>query len=269
MGFCMTICPRRFAPVFTASIAGGTLALSAVLIASLRQNERQISVNDGRPLASAVKQLEADLGQVITYEDPAYLDARDYVDVTSAVSRVPAPRSRVLVPRGGPFTFTYTDNTASAPTPEGRAEAGAVAKRLVDAYNKQQVGSVFELRTLGNTFHVVPVATRDRTGVSRQYQSMLDTLITVSTPPTDGLTALETVLRALRAQSNAKLLAGSGPLNILANETVTVDATAQPAREVLLQVLNASGKRLSWQIFCSPGESNPCYLNVYQIEKRS
>ena len=63
--------------------------------------EAKLTVDSPRPLDSAAITLAQEFGIVMNAEDPQYLYSGDFKDVTAEVSRVPNPRRRILVPKGG------------------------------------------------------------------------------------------------------------------------------------------------------------------------
>ena len=70
----------------------------------------EITVSDGRQLASAIRELERRHGWIITYEDPPYEFPPEVVDVTKSVQKVVVPsRAPTLVPRGGTFINANTE----------------------------------------------------------------------------------------------------------------------------------------------------------------
>jgi hypothetical protein len=92
-----------------------------------------LALDDPRPLAQAVLELEAQFGLLITYEDPAYAFKGDISDVTATVRRdldkyQPGEAPRVLVPKGGRFVFSYDASQTHDPL--------NLLRQLVTAYHR-------------------------------------------------------------------------------------------------------------------------------------
>ena len=55
------------------------------------------------------------------------------------------------------------------------------------------------------------------------------------------------------------------PLNFLMRTQMKSMKTEGPARTILLQMLEATGQTLSWQLFCTPGAARSCALNLHPV----
>jgi hypothetical protein len=232
------------------------LVLSASSGASQGDQIVTISVDSPRPLASAIEELERRSGRVITYEDPFYLYAADIEDSTLAVRRDGRTEPRVLVPRGGPFFFRYP---AAAP------DQSVVLEKLIEEYNLSGHSGVFRFIRTGDVYHVVPSEHRNPAGAFEPHASLLDADISV---PAGDRTALEMVKRITEAMSSpgvARIGVGTVPLNAMLRTHIQGGATAESARTVLLRTLNAIHPTLSWKLFCDPGPTPVCALNVDNI----
>ena len=219
-----------------------------------------IRVDEARPLAAVLQELERRHGVVITYEEPPYVNADQIEDVTAKVRRTPAPvGKRVLVPRGGPFEFNYapTDNLLS------------VLQRLTTEYRGTGYGGTFAVRQSRDAFHVVPVEFRNTLGNDEPYTPILDTRITIAPDPGEmrsAYQALNAISAALTRATGITIGPGTVPMNVLMKTKVELRATDEPARSVLLRTLAATGIPLSWRFKCGPEQPPLCMLNIHWVQ---
>lgn len=250
--------------VVTGSLAS-TCVLAILLVsvtASLTAQQPQdisIAVVEPRPLASVVEQLEKRFGWVVTYEDPSYVHESEIADVTAAVSRNPGSSKKVFVPLGGSFAFRYQ---LSLPP---QAQAPAVLAALIEQYNGSQLAGRFRLLTTDRTYHVLPAMAKDDLAALRPYRSILDATISIPDGDRNALEMLEAILNAVKATGDTRLAMGTVPMGLLSRTTVQGGAKGEAARVVLLRTLQATNQKLSWQLFCHPGKTGPCALNIHVV----
>jgi hypothetical protein len=221
-----------------------------------------IEVDDPRPLASTVAMLEGRHGVLVTYEDPLYLFSGEIADVTDQVRRDGGKSSRrVLVPLGGPFQFAYegADLRSAVGT-------SSVLRKLLRVYQDSGYPGVFRLSQTGDVFHVIPSIHRNALGNTEASSPLLDTTISLGLEEGTAFQMLEAIVEAVTIQTGMKVAVGTVPLNLLSRTRVQGTATKGTARTVLLDVLQATDRRLSWQLFCSP-EPRVCALNVHAVER--
>ena len=148
-----------------------TLTYSAIVFMTVtgppssHQSAKQLSVvvDDSRPVASAIEQLQSRHGWVITYEDPPYRYYEDLADVTKSVRTDYRPDSpKAVVPRGGRLSVQYIDDKTQS------ANASAAVSALIATHRSLGVGGQFRLRRNGPVIHVVPSAVRGKTGALEQ-----------------------------------------------------------------------------------------------------
>jgi hypothetical protein len=232
------------------------LALFASSGASQDDQIITINVNSGRPLASVIEQIEKRSGQVITYEDPFYLYAADIEDVTLAVRRDGRTEPRVMVPRGGPFFFRY---------PAAARDQLVVLERLIQEYSLSGHPGVFRLIRTGDVYHVVPSERRNFTGAFEPHASLLDANISVPVGDRTALEMVKAITEAVSSPGVARIAVGTVPLNAMIRTHIQGGAIAESARTALLRTLDAIHSQLSWQLFCDPGPTPVCALNVHDI----
>lgn len=227
-----------------------------------RQPQRiDLFVSGGRPLAAAIRELENRFEWVITYEDPPYEWAGDIEDATLAVSKVPNPTNRVWVPRLRSFAFSYRDTKDPRPN--------AMLSAMLRDYNLSGIGAEFRSIVSGpiaseRVFHVVPTMSANERGIPTPRQSRLDVPVTLDGSERTGLELIEAVLGQVSAATGLRVAPGTVPINLLVQTKLRLSAENDPARDVLLRALAATGKRVSWRLLCGP-DTKTCYFNVHFV----
>jgi len=243
--------------------AGGVTALIVTLatVASVAaQQASALRVDDPRPLAAMVRMLEQRHGWIVTYEDPPYLFAGDWQDVTGAVRRDGKFENRVLIPAGGPFTFEYAGRGAS--------DSAAMLTALLSAYHASGYPGEFRLvRTeREGVFHIRPARSRTADGTLSRRQSLLEVDVQFAGENRNGLAALQDILAFVGKARKVRLILGTVPVRLLAQATISPPRRSEQAAEAILRILEATGHTLSWQLFCDPGVSGVCALNIHQVQ---
>jgi hypothetical protein len=218
--------------------------------------------DEGRALKTVVRELERRFGWMVTYEDPAYLFAPEIKDVRH-IRRVAIDRP-LLVPRGGPFTFSYTLRSSDSTGSPQEALLGA----LLDQYHQTGYAGRFRLVRTGLVYHVVPAMTRDETGVLRPYGSILDRKISLPDREVSGLEMLESIEAALKESGEPRLQMGTQAINAFGRVRVRSAAHDESARSVLVRMLASFNPRLrfSWRLLCGPQKgSGTCFLNLHHV----
>ncbi len=229
-----------------------------------RQSGQALTINvvGPRPLAVAVRDLEQRYGWIVTYEDPPYVYEGDVEDITRLVARDYRPTTPKLVgPRSGVFVFDYV-------VPRGMAtpDPAVLLRELVEAYNVSGSAGAFALTRTGRVFHVVPAASRDSAGTVRPRLSILDTKITIPDGERNALGMIESIRDAVNQSKGTAIIIGTVPLNLLARVRLRQGAHNESARAVLLRTLEATGRKLSWQLL-NDGTSAASYgLNIHGVK---
>jgi hypothetical protein len=232
------------------AIGIGVVALSVFRGPIGAQQAEPITVQSGRPLAEALHVFEQRYGWIITYEDPRYEHESDIVDVTESVRRDGNLSQRVLVPRGGTFSF----QPAVPPSNATAGEVSTIIGALLDAYHSSGNAGVFRLQNTGTVFHVSPYQIKGRSGYLTTQASVLDEIASIGERKERSVyNAMSDVLDSVSAATGRRLLIGMVPINLLARKMYEDGATPQPARELLTRILGATGFGLSWQLFYDPG----------------
>jgi hypothetical protein len=92
------------------------LATTIVSVGARAVAFQPLRVNDPRPLAQLMSQLQEAYGFVVTYEDPRFASASDLVAVKNSRASY-----REVIPRGGVFEPTFTAPPPSASLSENAA----------------------------------------------------------------------------------------------------------------------------------------------------
>lgn len=210
-----------------------------------------LSVNDPRPMAQAVLSLIRSYPVTITYEDPQYEFAGDLREVTRPPRDAPQPRVGTVVPRGGAFEAAYevAEDTGEP------VDLTAAIQGLIDANNQAPHGAHFALTRSGDVFHVVPAEIRDGRGRWVPQRSILDVPITFSSAGERGaFELLDAILKVISAATGRDIVGryASGPLACgtpCAAYDRKIDATNEPARDVLMRLLHSLNPRYTWLLY--------------------
>jgi len=202
-------------------------------------------------MGQAVLSLIRSYPVTITYEDPRYEYAGDLRDVTREVSKS-HHEVRTIVPKGGALQGTY-DVSQDTGEPVDMADA---IQRLVDANNRARQGGHFEVLRSGETFHVVPTEVRDSRGRWIPQRSVLDTPITFSSGgERDGFDLIEAILHEVSIASGRKIVGGRPSVAMVcsrlgcAENKRSIDATNEPARDVLMRLVSSLNARYTWVLY--------------------
>jgi hypothetical protein len=229
-----------------------------------------LSVNDGRPLGQAVLSLIRSYPVTITYEDPRYEYGGDLRDITGQVSKTRDPQVRTIVPKGGALRATY-DVSQETGEPVDMADA---IQKLVDANNQARQGGHFEVLRSGETFHVVPTEVRDSKGRWIRQRSVLDTPITFSSGgERDGFELIDAILQEASVASGQKIVGGRANVVMACSslgciqDKRTVDARNEPARDVLIRLVNSLNPRYTWVLYYGAPESYYVFNLVLGVQR--
>jgi hypothetical protein len=241
------------------------VALAGAASGALQQDEMvTIHVSDPRPLASAIKELEDHNGWVITYEDPPYVYTLDSEDVTLSVRKDFDLTKKVLVPRGGPFVFRYPVHAGA-----DARDAAALLGRLLEEYHLTGYPGVFRLIRTESVFHIVPSESSNALGQFEPRVSVLSASISIADREQTAFDMLKAITAAVSRPGFASVVVGTHPTNLLAQVRVQGGAKNEMARTVLLRTLEATNRRLSWNLLCDPGPAPACALNVHFVGNRA
>jgi hypothetical protein len=246
--------------------------LNEVVISPGRQETNaeekvKISVEDGRPVATAITMLEARFGWVITYEDPRYTNPGDISDVTEKVRRdlhkfKPGRAPKVLVPKGGPLVFEYDYSADSNQNPD----PNLILEALLAVHTGSGNAGRFRLERGDQIFHVVPTRIKDISGKFVSQKSVLDVAISIPAKERNGLQMLEALCAEVSKSVQLRVVVGMAPYGLFLQHKENQEVESAIARDVLVQLLERAGNgtRLSWQLFYDPG-LRMYALNIHRV----
>ena len=214
-------------------------------------------VNKPRPVALAVRQVEKELGYVVTYEDTVYRFPGDIVDVSKQMRGRDPSLGPYPGMRSGTLQFRHRRR---ASTLAGRVEE--VLQEIVA--RSRRAGNIgdFRVESTVNGYHVVPVQAKNRNGVEEPYESPLETRITMHSRDESAAEMIRRFVGIVSKASRQPLEEGLMP-GQFHRIRVTVDAQNDRARDVLWRALQSINPGLSWQLLCGP--DSPCALSIHGI----
>jgi hypothetical protein len=232
----------------------------------------KVSVDDPRPVAKTVEELESLYGYAITYEDPLFTYEGDWRDVTTQVRKdldkyPPGAAPKVIVPRGGALKLTLPSSHAiSAET------MATLLQQVVQAQTDTQQGGRFRVERDGDYFHVVPSETRDQNGNWSAQTPLLDVPISLPLQDRDRVDTLQAVGSALKAAVGVSVgipLMGGGIDSPDHPRQYRLGAENERARDVLMRALTLVGNpkmRMTWLMFC---DKSGCAINLTGVPASS
>jgi hypothetical protein len=240
---------KQLRTIFWIALAATTISTGARAVAF-----QPLSVNDPRPLAQLVSQLQEAYGFVVTYEDPPFASESDVVPVKNSRASY-----RELIPRGGAFAPAF----AAPPPGATLAENAAMVENIIGQYHATGYPGKFRVIVGKYALHVVPTAVTGRDGALTTMGSLLDTRVSI--PAQEGRTlydGLTAVFDAVGAATGQRISSATVPINLLKQSQMEAAFTRVPAREILEQAFHATGRQLSWRLLYSPG------LQAYYFNSR-
>jgi hypothetical protein len=232
----------------------------AALLSAASAYAETLSVDDPRPEAAAVWELENKYGYVITYEDPPFVFAADLKDVTrdrhpelSAEEAAKEPR-RVMIARGGKIRVTYRVGK------DGRPKDPV---RLIQSILDSLRPGTFKLVRDGEIFHVLPVRHRDRDGRMVEEESPLDTRISLPQLRRSESELRAAICDAVSRQNHIQLgMASAGGLGGVISR---IGAESVVARDLLRATIVEHHE--SWRMLWIPWPAGWA-LNIHRVPNR-
>ena len=236
------------------------MASAAISLGWGTQTHR-ISVEDGRPVASAIKSLETRFDRIITYEDPPLVHPDDVVDATESVRRdlhkyAPGKAPRVVVPRGGELSVEFSRDDP----------VEVVLQQILSEYTRISSSTNFRKEEKNGIIHVVPFSVKGPAVETVRVQSVLDVPVQLPAEERNGMELLEAWARAVSTNSKTKILIGGAPNNIVLSYKDDQGSSSSNARDAMTEILSRIGKRkkLSWQLLYSPGQQT-YFMNIHIV----
>ena len=235
-----------------------SIGLMVTVLGNASASPNTITVQDPRPVAKAIQELEKGYGWRTTYEDPPYSHYSDIsflTDIRLPAAPVQSPsqlqalqgNKSILGPKGGSLSFSLPSGDPS--------ELGAV-EALVKSYNASRGGDVFAVVQGAGLLHVVP---RQMTGLSGNLEPVkpvLDTVITIEPKERTSYALIKEICNKISAGANKNVVIGTSPTNMLFNTKTSIGGFGKPARSILEEWLVETGAplSLSWRLFYGPDD---------------
>lgn len=224
------------------------------------QQKETLRVDAPRPLAEAVSRLQARYQTVITYED-APVEASGDIDVQPASVPRAAGAPPFLIPRGGIFAFEVPSRASQVPVDE-------VVRDTLRRYNASGYPGTYELRRVGSTLHVVPIASRGEDGLPRTRVSLLDTIVGVEGGRYDGRQLTTVVLEAVGRERRVRVGLGTVTTSILGSTSLEVPAGQYVARDLLVRLREAAPEPVTWRLLYDP-ITKAYLMNVHGLRREA
>src|ERR1700682_1442721 len=174
-----------------------------------------IEVSTGRPLASAVLEIEKIAGIAINYEDVRYEHSADLQDVTDAVMR-PEQRAlapagaRVIVPRGGRLSVPVAVDATTGKLLDVPAITTAL-NAVLAANNSGGFAGKFTLENYGGVFFVHPAQVRDAGGATVAATPVLTTPVSFPQQQRNGAQTIDLILSQVSKVTGFRIELGMIP----------------------------------------------------------
>lgn len=191
-----------------------------------------------RPLESVTYTLRYKYGVLVTFEEAPLEYSSDSVDPQKGSTN----EGRTLLPRGGrlQFSFELSEDLSSPSDPKSTIETA------IDAYHREGYPGRYSLQKSGAYFHIIPVARKNTQGVMESVGSPLDTIVTITGEPKHPHLVLRQLATQVGKTSGYPVYIAHSPF-LRGNEVqMSCDFVEVPARSVLLQLLERTGKRSAW-----------------------
>jgi len=235
------------------AIVGGRL--------SAQSQSARVSVAGPRPLADAVLELQQRHRWVITYED-TYRDYQgDLIDVTMSVHKKYDPKKpKIWMNPQRALVFEYPLSDTANPQ--------VVVTRLLEAYHAIDHG-IYEYRLVadGTRLHIVPAASKNAQGDFISRRSRFDTRVTIPEAERSVAETVSLLVQAVNTASQTEIKVFVIPANLFSRTMVRIGAQNEIARNVLVRALEATNRKVSWQLLCMGGsDSKNCGLSFVVVE---
>jgi hypothetical protein len=230
-----------------------SLAVLCCLVAtvSFGHQAETITVDDPRALAKALDIVEGRYGWIVTYEDPRYVRDADVVDVTKQARRSPDPsKGPILIPRGGSLTLNF----ARPPADSSTDQVANLLSSLVMQFEGFGLPGKFTIATTEGIFHVTPTSISGTDGRPVAQRSILDAVVSLpAQKERTAYSALQVVLGLVGQATGQQVWPGTVPINLLAQSKMEAALEKVTARQMMIRILESTGRGLSWRLFYDPG----------------
>jgi hypothetical protein len=217
------------------------------------------TANDPRPLAQMLDGLAKRFDWNPGYEDPRYDSPEDLVDSTAASWLAQNPGGEhAFIPAGGSFSVSLSEFELTGSQNESRT-----LDAILKAYNQSPQPGRFELLALEDGSFVAV----GNAAAHGPQTPILNTKITLNIGPISAEEAFGQWARELTVASGIQV-EGNSPTanNFLIQKQISVQAENLPARDVLRQIIKATGRNYSWRLLFDH-DANCYFLNLTWSQK--
>jgi hypothetical protein len=246
MNYILSMLSRRRCGIFVRAVscvaAVSILALPSV---ELRGQAIQplatgaVSVTSGRPLNSMADVLETRYGWIVTYEDAPLLNHQlDLVDDASPATVSAGRHSWSVKPR----RVELPNGLDISPDAHELFDRILAAHQLADGAGRFTVS-----QSSDKVFHIVPTQARTEKGDWTPVRPLLDLAVSFPAQDRSVSDAIEQVCAGLSQASGSRVWMGVVPVGPFLTSRTQIGASGEPARRVLLRLLNEVGMPLTWR----------------------
>ena len=201
-----------------------------------QQHVANVVTKTSRPLVELAQALVLKEGWLVDYEDPAYTFPGDLVDVTktqtSAAFRAANPGKQVLGVRSNSVAFSFPFRTVS---PELDNPVALISALL--AVNEQAGNpGIFKVISSGRHLQIVPDQIKNAAGIMTPQMNPLDRPLNFPDAVRSGSEIVYLIRDQLRS-GGVNTGIGTIPTNYLNQTEMSIGATGEPARAVLLRMI--------------------------------
>jgi hypothetical protein len=221
-----------------------------------------------RPLDEVAHTLSTCLGIPVSSEDPRYMYAGDLLDVTDTQWAARSSGRRHYAPKPATVEIVFNVDSEGMPT-----DLYQLLEDAAQRVNQQQPYAyrVYESRGESKAFYsFVPTTSHNDKGVLEATPAYLDQKITIApqTAPIHEIAA--TMARALNVETGQQFDCCEAMVigHLWGEQSITYQATNQPARTVLEDLMRSMGSRESYNLRCEPMDRRFCFISVNGVEAR-
>jgi hypothetical protein len=214
-----------------------------------------VSAFSQRPLPDVIRELEERHGWIITYEDPIYESPNDVEEVT--VVRGDGVRGpAIIAPRARFFEFDYRSLDPTRPR--------ELLSSMLSQYHAAN-DHAFRLVQQGDLFHIIPTSSPDAKGIPTERRSRLDVRVSIEPAWRSVHETLVLILDQVSVSTGESVSLGTSG-GLFDRTMVQTGAVNEPARDVLVRTLAATGVKLSWTLLCTARTPRACGFNLHRVQ---
>lgn len=219
----------------------------------------EYEVSDVRPVAEAVRTIEQTFGIVITYEDASFETADVQLLYRDPMNSDNSAKMAVLNRKTISFHYTKPDANSDRPL-----YAFTAVRNLLLASGKSS--NVFEATQIGKRIHLRPVTKAPSKYTSPDY-NVLDYAVSIKKGPKTARKLIEDICEQISVGTGRSVIVGAFRSASLERHSTTISAESEPARAVLIKLLNETDGLISWRLLRDPNSSLQA-LNLYEFTSR-